>query len=275
MRFPICHLAFGAFLLGSSIAGAQQAPPNPAEAKLREGLRNTMLQLRTMQAERDQLMVEKTALEAEKKEVTEKLEALTKQAAANQDTAQKSIAALEAKVGVRETEAAQLTASLEKWQASQKQAAALAAKKESERATAAARVIELDRQVADQQRKNSEMFKIGNEVLHRYEKFVLGDALVAREPFTGIARVKFQTLVQDFQDQLTDQRIKPADSKPGSNAPPSAAANADGAAATPPPAPAKTAKNAKAKSTPAPAATPVPGPGPMAARAAAEQKPKP
>jgi hypothetical protein len=236
-------LALGGLLLAPA-ARAQQAQPSAAEAKLREGLRNTMLQLRTIQAERDQLIVDKTLLEGEKKDLTEKLEALTKQAAANQAAAQQATAALEAKIAIRETEAAQLTTSLGKWQAAQKEAAALAAKKESERATTAARVIELDRQVADQQRKNAAMFKIGNEVLHRYEKFVLGDALVAREPFTGIARVKFQTLVQDFQDQLTDERIKPSPAKSGaekSDAKPAAAAPAD--APKPP---------AKATATPAP-----------------------
>ncbi len=256
-----------ALFVVANVAFAQQAQPNPAEAKLREGLRNTMLQLRTMQGERDQLIVEKTTLEAEKKDLAEKLEALTKQAAANQDAAQKSVAALEAKVAVRETEAAQLGASLEKWQASQKQAAALAAKKESERATAAARIIELDRQVAEQQRKNAEMFKIGNEVLHRYEKFVIGDALVAREPFTGIARVKFQTLAQDFQDQIADQKIKPAEPKvAGAGAAGAATKTPTPSTPAPTPTPAKNAKNTKAK----PAASPVP----EIARTA-EQKPKP
>jgi len=257
-----------ASLAAAHTAFAQQAQPNPAEAKLREGLRNTMLQLRTMQGERDQLTVDKTVLENEKKELTDKLEALTRQSAANQDAAQKNIAALEAKLAVRETEAAQLSASLEKWKASQKEAATLAAKKESERAAAAARIIELDRQVADQQRKNAEMFKIGNEVLHRYEKFVIGDALVAREPFTGIARVKFQTLIQDFQDQITDQRIKPEEAKKPGGAAPEAAAK-PGSATTPTPAAtpaAKNAKNAKGK----PAATPIPD-----SAKTAEQKPKP
>ena len=238
--------------LAAFTASAQQAAPNPAEAKLREGLRNTMLQLRTIQGERDQLSVEKTVLEGEKKELTDKLEALTKQAAANQVAAQQSIATLESKIAIREAEGAQLTASLAKWQAAQKEAAALAAKKEGERATGAARIIELDRQVGDQQRKNDAMFKIGNEVLHRYEKFVLGDALVAREPFTGIARVKFQTLVQDFQDQLTDERLKPAAAKAGGT-PPNAKPT-PGTAATPAAASAKKPAPQKPAGTPAPKA---------------------
>ncbi len=50
-----------------------------------------------------------------------------------------------------------------------------------------------------------------NDILTRYEKFGLGDALTAREPFTGITRVKLQSLFEDYQDKLVDQRIKPVD----------------------------------------------------------------
>jgi hypothetical protein len=51
------------------------------------------------------------------------------------------------------------------------------------------------------------MHKVGMEILDRYEKFGLGDAILAREPFTAAQRVKFQTLTQDFANDLTDARI--------------------------------------------------------------------
>jgi len=73
----------------------------------------------------------------------------------------------------------------------------------------AAEKLALERQVQDQQFKNIEMYKAAMEVLGRYEKFGLGDAILAREPFTAAQRVKFQSLVQDFADQLTDARISP------------------------------------------------------------------
>ena len=41
----------------------------------------------------------------------------------------------------------------------------------------------------------------------------LRDAILAREPFTAAKRVKFQNLVQDLSDKLTDARI-PADAPP-------------------------------------------------------------
>ena len=209
-------LALGLFAAALP-ARAQQAQPSAAEAKLREGLRNTMLQLRTMQGERDQIIVEKTTHEGEKTTLTEKLEELTKQAAANQDAATKTIAGQKDQLTMREQEVAALKAELEKWKTDHKRITDIAGTKESQRAKFAEQAMLLQRRVDDQTTKNAAMYKIGSEVLNRYEKFVLGDALAAREPFTGIARVKFQTLSQDFQDQLDDARVKPLEVKNGAN----------------------------------------------------------
>jgi hypothetical protein len=70
-------------------------------------------------------------------------------------------------------------------------------------------IILLQRTVADRETKNAELFKIGNEILNRYEKYSLGEALLAKEPFTGITRVKLETLVQDYQDKISDQKTTP------------------------------------------------------------------
>ena len=81
--------------------------------------------------------------------------------------------------------------------------------KEAQRAQLADKVIALDRRVADQQTRNAAMYKVGTEVLSRYEKFGIGDALTSREPFVGLTRVKFENLIQDYADKLADERIKP------------------------------------------------------------------
>ncbi len=60
----------------------------------------------------------------------------------------------------------------------------------------------------DQQRKNDALFAIGNEILSRYENFGLGNALANKEPFVGVTRVKFQNLIQSYQDKLIEQKIR-------------------------------------------------------------------
>lgn len=193
-------------LIAVSAFGADAPGP---EAKMREALRNTMLQMRTLQTEKDALQVAKDQLEADKKIVDEKLAAMSKQSEADQKVAQTTIDSLHGKLDARDEEIAGLRKSLEEWKGSQKKAAALAETKEGARAKLALEKIELQRRVDDQQAKNREMYKIGAEVLSRYEKFGLGTAITAREPFVGTTRVKLENLVQDYGDKLADQRIKP------------------------------------------------------------------
>jgi uncharacterized protein YfkK (UPF0435 family) len=185
------------------------AEVSPAETKLREGLRATMLQLRTVQAEKAVMEAAKAELEQKTEELTAKLEALNKQLADDKESSDKRIAELTDRVVVRGNEAMALQQEVDKWKEAQKEAAALAAKKERERAKVNSEKIVLERMVADQQVKNAAIYKIGVEVLNRYEKFGLGTAITAREPFIGVTRVKLQNLIQDLGDQLADQKIKP------------------------------------------------------------------
>jgi len=209
-------ICFTSLWVTTSVHAADAA--GAAEAKLRESLRATMLQLRNAEAERANLQAGKTEIEAKNKELSEKVDAMAKQAAVNQTEADKAIAELKTKVDERDREIGELRVTLEKWKVDHKAISDLARAKEAQRAKLAEKAIVLDRQVAEQQRKNAAMYQLGVEVLDRYEKFGLGTALTAREPFVGLTRVKFENLIQDYGDKLADERIKPqpqtATSKP-------------------------------------------------------------
>jgi len=192
--------------------------PATAETRLREMLRTTILQLRAAETERAALQAQQTESAAKEKALTEQVEALTKQGAVDKDAADKAITELKAKVADQDTQITQLKDALEKWKEGYAKAADIANAKEAERAKLASQVILLDRKVADRETKNAELFRIGSEILKRYERFGLGDALAAREPFVGIARVKLENQVQDYQDKLLDQKIKPGQ-PPSSPAP--------------------------------------------------------
>ena len=175
------------------------------EARLRETLRTLTLRLRSAETERNNLLSEKAQFEQEKKTLTGKVDVLTKQAA----TDKTQIDTLTSKTGDQEKELTETKESLGKWKASYEQLTTTAQKTEAERTKLAGESIALKHKLEDRERKNAELFKLGNEILKRYEKFGLGDALAAREPFTGIARVKLENLVQDYQDKIADQRAKP------------------------------------------------------------------
>jgi chromosome segregation ATPase len=150
------------------------------------------------------LQAAKVQSDQEKKALTEKLDALSKQSAADS----KELVAANARLAELESESTQMKESLQKLEATQGHAIEIAKKTEAERAKLAEQVIELQRKVADRETKNLALYKLANEILTRYERFGLGDALAAKEPFTGLARVKLENYVQDYQDKIADQRVK-------------------------------------------------------------------
>lgn len=195
-------------LLGAISARAAEAA-DPGEARLRDALRNALLQVRSAEAEKATLQSAQAALAEEKKVLAEKLEILRKQTMVERATGEKAMAALKTQLAGQETEVARLKEAWEKTETNHKQAAALAAAKETDRAKLAAELMVAERKVVDREARNLALFRLGNEILTRYEKFTLGEALAAREPFVGTTRAKLETLVQEYQDKLADQRVKP------------------------------------------------------------------
>lgn len=174
------------------------------DARVQQAMRAMTTRLRAAETERDSLQAAKVQSDQEKKALTGKFDALAKQAAADSQ----ALAALKTQLAERESENTQMKDSLQKLELSQNHAVDIAKKTEAERAKLSGQVTELQRKVADREAKNLALFKVANEILTRYERFGLGDALAAKEPFTGITRVKLENLVQDYQDKIADQRVK-------------------------------------------------------------------
>lgn len=211
MTTPFKLIVCGVFLAcAASIHAAEEADPAMAVLKrMREQLRTVMIQQQKTEADRAALAAEKIDLETKNAELTKKLEALTKLNASERVASEKAIADLKAKNEEQTADMVRLNESLAKWKAGYQEKEELAKAREAERAKLADKVVVLDRRVSDYKRKNEELYKTGSEVLTRYENFGLGAALTAREPFTRLTRVKMETLVQDYQDKLTDNKIKP------------------------------------------------------------------
>lgn len=195
------HLALFSLLL-AALAGSVHAADNNQDTKLREMLRSTMLQLRDAQNQVATLQTSQAESEQKAKTLVEQVQTQTKRAAADK----KMIDELNAKVTDQEASLAKLKETLEKLQQAYRNGEQVARAKEAERAKMAAEMILLQRHVADVQSKNAALFRIGSEILARYEKFSLGEALSAKEPFVGLTRTKLENLAQDYQDKLLEQR---------------------------------------------------------------------
>ena len=159
-----------------------------------------MLQLRTAQNDRAVLQASQAENEVKLKKLTAQVEALTKEAT----VAEKAKADQQAQL-------AKFKEALQNWEVAYKQAVEIANAKETARSNLANNVMALERQVADQKSRNAAMFRTANEILTRYERFGLGEALAAKEPFVGVTRVKLENLIQDYEDKLVDQRITESD----------------------------------------------------------------
>lgn len=202
-------MLLGIFLMIAASAGASEKKGvNPAEQKMRETIRNTMVQLRDANAKLATVQAAQAETEEKVKELQGQLEELTKKSSAEKKAANETIDDLKTKLTASELQVNHLTESLGKWKLGYAKLADYAKATEGKRAELASKIILLDRRIADQQVKNAEMYRLGNEVLDRYAQFGLGTAISAREPFVGITKVKFQNLVQDYQNKLTDQTIR-------------------------------------------------------------------
>lgn len=218
MKIIACYILL-LFSVLSLLAGSANAQEEQDEvARMRDALRTTMIQLREVNNRVALLDAEKTAekeradkkiatLELQVKTLTERSIRDKKDADEAKAAAEKAVAALQQQIAERDTLLAAAKSELEAARKENGEAAAMLEKKEQERAGAESKAIVLQRRVDEAIRVNKELYEIGREILSRYEKFSLGDAVTAREKFIGITRTKFEDLMQDYQDKLDDHRL--------------------------------------------------------------------
>jgi uncharacterized coiled-coil protein SlyX len=215
---------------------AQDANAQDAElTKMRQMLRDDAGKIQDAQNQAITLQAQVTQDEADKKALQDKLDALSAQlksvsdqAVADKADATKQIADLKAQSDDQKGQIGRLNDALKQWKTAYDQTAELAAINEAARKQYAIQAAVLQRTVDDREVKNLALFKLANEILTRYEKFGLGEALEAKEPFVGVSRVKLQNLVQDYKDKILDQAVTSGQAlpaapvRPGPASPPAA-----------------------------------------------------
>jgi hypothetical protein len=224
MRTPALFLV----TLLAVIAPAPAEEPGAAEAQLRDALRNTMLQLREAQAKTAEM--EATAVQAEMAADRAKKEtaALQSQLVDERNTAANQAAELRAAIARGEDQAIALGAQVAKWEKDYRALTERTRKSEYELAKARGRNTVLERAVAEQQVKLTEMKTIADDILDRYAAHSFGRTMLAREPFISVNRASLQTIMQDLETRLRAASIPGAVPPPASApapAPPAASAS--------------------------------------------------
>lgn len=105
---------------------------------------------------------------------------------------------------------------------------ALAASSKADHDALAARLADIEHQMADQRRqleamlahrgnelascreRNDRMYKLGNELLDKYEQKGCFDAALQAEPFTGLKRAQIEKMVEEDREKLDDAQILPS-----------------------------------------------------------------
>jgi len=200
-------LTLASLLSAAGLAAAETA--NDGNAALRAALRDMKQQLSLAQSDLAALQATQGAVTEENKALAAKYEALKKQIATDRSAADKSAAALAAQVADQKEVIARLTVALEKAKAEGEKSAQAAQVAEAQGVKLTTEGIALERRIADREAKNLALFLVANEILTRYEEFSLGNAIRAKEPFVGLTRTKLENLVQDYQDKILEQRVRP------------------------------------------------------------------
>jgi hypothetical protein len=175
---------------------ALPAAAQSMEDKLREQLRATVVQLRQIQDDQAALQAQKVAAEQERDALKTQLAAAKAQLAHVPKSAALSPSpALEAELAKYKDAYAQATSTAQQAQAGHD--------KLQTDLTASQTLVSAC------ETKNTQLIKVGNEILDAYQHFDFGDALGANEPFIGIKRVELENLAQDYGDRLYDGKFDP------------------------------------------------------------------
>jgi len=193
MTKKTCLAAFSVAVM--TFSGAIAAHAQSLEDKLRDQLRSTIDQLHQLQDAQAALQAEKTAAEQER-------DALKAQLAAAKAAAAHVVVKVPDNTPALEAEIAQYKDAYSKAADSARQA-------QVDHDKLQAAVADAEKKLDVCVEKNAALLKTGNEILDAYQKFDVGDAIGANEPFIGVKRVELENTAQGFGDDLYRSKFDP------------------------------------------------------------------
>jgi len=211
MPTHFCATAAAAALLLALAGGAFAADTDTRAAREHEMLRRTQEALRQSQAENAELAAQKTHAEQQS---DEKLKAAAAQLDSTRNAAKSAQAALRTELGKSADAQSELTRKLAD---ANQQIATLTTQQQA----SASRLQHTEQQLAASkssnascEAKNLKLYEYSQELVTRYQKKGVWAALAQKEPVTGIKEVGVENLLQEYQDKLDSQKIKPPAAQP-------------------------------------------------------------
>jgi chromosome segregation ATPase len=196
----------------ASVGGNALAQADNSEARLRDALRRTTVELRTLQdaqaakdAELADAKSQRDALQAALDEQTGRLVELEARLAAQP---QVDVEGLIESYNTLQSNFEGLQATLRKWQDAYQEAASVARTKEGERKRLEGALTRTTDVLQTCQTKNEKLTVVANDVLDLYAQSDFRTTLFGSfEPILGLKRVELETIVQDYQDRILDEEF--------------------------------------------------------------------
>lgn len=168
--------------------------------RLREALRSTTMQVRTLEDQRTSLQSKSAQLERDNGELKSKLDAAKAEVKQVKKDYREAVKEFNERLEERNQ-------TLEKWKEAYGEAATVARTKDAERARLEVESNNWKASTNTCADKNKQLVKIGRDLLAEYESVTLGDAPLVREPFTGIKRTQVKGVLEDYDEKIDTQRV--------------------------------------------------------------------
>jgi chromosome segregation ATPase len=170
--------------------------------RLREALRNATAQVRSLEDQRAGLQAKLTAAEQERDRLRKQNEAVRAQVKEAEQAYRQAVKEFNDRLTERDE-------SLEKWKGAYAEAATVARAKDAERTKFEAAATALKASNKACVAKNTQLIKVGQDIVTQYEAMSPLEKIWDHEPVFGLKRVDHQNAAQDFRDKILDQKVQP------------------------------------------------------------------
>jgi septal ring factor EnvC (AmiA/AmiB activator) len=198
----MAKFAFAAVLLLARAAWAQES----TEDRMRDALRQSVAEMRAAQDQAAQAQADLQKAQAEKAALQAQLDAANAKVAAAPAIKPSDLEALKAQVQQAQQQGASLQQLNARLQANLDSTTA-AAQAKDEQSRRAAQALKSSLATLDACKlANAKLIGVSEDVLHLYESQSFRSILLkSYEPVLGLAKVKLQNIVQDYDDKIHDQ----------------------------------------------------------------------
>jgi chromosome segregation ATPase len=189
-------------IIASAVVLSTTAHAQSETDRLREALRTTTGQLRQLEDQRAALQARATAAEQDRDRLRKQNETLRAQVKEAEQSYRQAVKDFNDRIAERDE-------ALEKWKSAYAEAATVARAKDAERTKFESEAAALKTSNKACEAKNTQLVKVGNEIVTQYEAMNPFEKILDHEPAFGLKRVEHQNAVQDFRDKILDQKVKP------------------------------------------------------------------